>query len=521
MNKDYYLEIGKASDLKNPKERFIFRLFEIFPGAVSALILAAAFIFSWLKPLWVSVFIIIFVVFWFLRMVYFVFYLWVGYRKMEEYMKIDWIKMLDALPESQYEIKTIDNWQDIYQLVVIPMYKESLEVVRDTFKSIENTDYPKDKMIVVLACEERARKDVFETALNIEKEFAPKFFRFMITWHPNNIEGEMTGKGSNETWAAKKAKELIIDRLGIPYQNILFSSFDADTCVFPKYFSCLAYHYLTVDNPTRTSYQPVPLYVNNIWQAPLFSKIFSFSATFWHTMNQERPDKLVTFSSHSMSFKPLVEVGFKQTNIVPDDSRIFWQCFFFYNGDYKVEPLYYPVSMDANVSDNSIKTILNIYKQQKRWAYGAVDIPYFLFGFIKNRKIPMGKKISLGMELIGGHISWATASILIFLLGWLPLYLGGKEFAHTLISYNLPIVISRIMTASMIGLIVSIYLSFILLPPRPLNYTKFKYITFILGWLLFPISTIFFTSLPALDAQIRLMLGKYMGFWVTEKVRKN
>jgi hypothetical protein len=31
---------------------------------------------------------------------------------------------------------------------------------------------------------------------------------------------------------------------------------------------------------------------------------------------------------------------------------------------------------------------------------------------------------------------------------------------------------------------------------------------------------IFFSSLPALDAQTRWMLGKYMGFWPTEKYRK-
>lgn len=516
MDKDYYLKIGKASDLKDPKERFLFRLFEIFPGAVSLSILISAVVFSWLKPFWVSIFIIAFVIFWFLRMIYFAFYLWVGYKKMEDYMKINWIEMLNALPANEHR----KDWHDIYQLIVIPMYKESLEIVTDTLDSIEKTDYPKNKMILVLACEKRAEKEALETARKIEEKFSSKFFKFLVTWHPNDIVGEIAGKGSNETWAANKSKELVIDKLGIPYEDIIFSSFDADTRVYPKYFSCLAYHYLTVENPTRTSYQPVPFYINNIWEAPVLSKIFSFSATFWHAMNQERPEKLVTFSSHSMSFKPLVEVGFKQTNIVPDDSRIFWQCFFHYNGDYKVEPLYYPVSMDANVAENSLKTIFNIYRQQKRWAYGAVDIPYFLFGFIKNKRIPLGKKISLGLELIVGHISWATASILIFILGWLPLYLGGREFSHTLISYNLPIIISRIMAFSMIGLIISIYLSFIFLPPKPLKYTRFKYITFLLGWFVFPISTILFTSLPALDAQIRLMLGKYMGFWVTEKVRK-
>jgi len=306
----------------------------------------------------------------------------------------------------------------------------------------------------------------------------------------------------------------------IPYENIIFSSFDVDTCVFPKYFSCLTYHYLTSEKPFKTSFQPIPLFVNNIWQAPAISRVFSFSSSFWHAMNQERPEKLVTFSSHSMSFKTLVDVDFKQTNVVSDDSRIFWQCFLKYNGDYRVQPLYYPISMDANVARSFFRTLFNIYRQQRRWAYGVGDIAYFLFGFYRNKKIPFLKKLSLGLELIEGHLSWATASIIIFVLGWLPLTLGGPEFSHTLISYNLPRIISRLMTLAMIGLLSSVYLSFLLLPPKPPEYGRFKYLVFIFGWLLFPIMMIFFTALPALDAQTRWLFGRYMGFWVTEKVRK-
>ena len=76
------------------------------------------------------------------------------------------------------------------------------------------------------------------------------------------------------------------------------------------------------------------------------------------------------------------------------------------------------------------------------------------------------------------------------------------------------------MTLAMIGLISSVYLSFLLLPPRPPEYGKFKYIVFAFSWLLFPIMMTFFAALPALDAQTHLMLGRYMGFWVTEKFRK-
>jgi len=510
MEKEEYLKIGRASDLENPKDRFLFRVFEIMPGFFSLGALVLVILLSWLKPLWISLFIIAFVIFWFLRTIYFSFHLWIAFKKMDKNQKTDWIKKLNQLSS---------NWRKIRHLVVIPMYKEPLEIVRGTFKALEKADYPNDKMIVVLACEEKVKDSTLKTAQKIEEEFGSSFLRFQITWHPSKIKGEISGKGSNETWAAKKAKE-IIDFLGINYENVVFSSFDADTCVFPKYFSCLTYYYLTAEKPVRTSFQPIPLFTNNIWQAPAFSRVFSFSSTFWHTMNQERPEKIITFSSHSMSFRTLIDIGFKQTNVVSDDSRIFWQCFLKYDGDYKVQPLYYPVSMDANVAKSFWKTLINIYKQQRRWAYGVGDIPYFLFGFLKNKKIPFSKEFSLGFELIEGHFSWATASIMIFLLGWLPLVLGGTDFSHSLISYNLPTIISRIMTIAMLGLVSSAYLSLLLLPPKPPEYRKFKYLLFVLGWILFPIMMLFFTALPALDAQIRWMLGKYMGFWPTEKFRR-
>jgi cellulose synthase/poly-beta-1,6-N-acetylglucosamine synthase-like glycosyltransferase len=504
-----YLRIGRASDLTDFKDRLLYRILEILPGFMSWGVLVLVILLSKYRPLWISIFIIVFVVFWFFRTLYFSLHLWSGYRQMAENESINWMERL----------RKIRNWERIYHLIVIPMYEEPLEVVRDNFLNLLKSDYPKDRMIVVLAAEEKTREKVENTVSAIEKEFGSKFFKFLATWHPSGLFNEIPGKGSNETWAARKAKD-IIDSLNIPLENVVFSSFDVDTCIYPKYFSCLTYNYLTAEKPTRTSFQPVPLFTNNMWQAPTISKIFSFSSTFWHTMNQERPEKLITFSSHSMSFKALVQIGFKQTNVVSDDSRIFWQCFLYYDGDYYVKPLYYPVSMDANVAKNFFKTILNIYRQQKRWAYGVGDIPYFLYGFLKNKKISLKRKISLTVEVVEGHFSWATAPIMIFLLGWLPLIMGGPEFSQTIMSYSLPKVISRIMTVAMMGLVSSIYLSFILLPPKPPEYGKLKYLVLALSWLIFPFMMIFFGSLPALDAQTRLMLGRYMGFWATEKVRK-
>ena len=48
-----------------------------------------------------------------------------------------------------------------------------------------------------------------------------------------------------------------------------------------------------------------------------------------------------------------------------------------------------------------------------------------------------------------------------------------------------------------------------------------RYIVLAVQWVLVPATMIVFSAIPGLDAQTRLMLGKYMGFWVTPKSRKN
>ncbi|MDZ4295791.1 MAG: hypothetical protein U1A16_00265, partial [Patescibacteria group bacterium] len=280
------------------------------------------------------------------------------------------------------------------------------------------------------------------------------------------------------------------------------------------------YHYLTAEKPARTSYQPIPIYANNIWEAPSFARVVSFSASFWHMMQQERPERQTTFSSHSMSWSALVDVGFWQKNMVNEDSRIFWQCYLAYDGDYRVTPMLYPVYMDANVSTSFWRTLVNQYKQQRRWGYGAENIPYFLFAFHKNAKIPRRTKLYYMLVVSEGFWSWATNAIMIFFLGWLPLTFGGDAFNSTILSYNLPRITRALMQLSMVGIISSAVMGLLILPPRPRGYGKSKYVWMVVQWILMPLTIVIFGSFPGLEAQTRLMLGKYMGFWVTEKSRK-
>jgi len=513
----YYLKIGKASDLKKISERRLFRFLEIMPGALSWLTILLVIFFSWKKPVWIAFFIIVFDLYWLLKTIFLSFHQQATFSKMKRNLKIDWIEKLEQLPNENDKLK-IASWRDIHHLIIFPVYKEKMRVVRPTFQALAKSHYPLDKFIVVLASEERAGESGQEIAQKIKEEFGDKFFRFLVITHPANIVGEIAGKGSNETWAAKKAKD-VIDELQIPYENIIVSSFDIDTQVYPYYFACLTCHYLTCPEPFHSSFQPIPIYNNNIWDAPAISRVIAMGATFWHSIQQARPERMSTFSSHSMSFKAISEMDFWPEKNVSEDSRIFWKSLLFYDGRYQNIPLYYPVSMDANLAESFWQTIVNVFKQQVRWSWGVENVPYFTFGCLKNRAMALRKKIYHCFNIWESFWSWATNALLIFLLGWLPVWLGGGSFNRTILSYNLPYLTKSIMTLAMVGLVGSAFYTLKLLPPRPPKYKSRKYIWMILQWILVPLATIIFGAIPALISQTRLMLGKYMGFWVTPKHR--
>jgi len=370
----------------------------------------------------------------------------------------------------------------------------------------------------VLAGEERDQEN-FERIANIIKlEFSGKFGHFLTTLHPANIVGEMASKGANIHWAGHRAQEYI-DKLGIAYENIVVSTFDIDSCAHQEYFAYLTYIYLTHPDPLHSSYQPVALYSNNMWESPAVTRVVANSTTFWLLTDLARPERLFTFSSHSMPFRALVDVGFWQNDIVTEDSRIFLQCFVRYDGNYRVTPLYLPIAMDTVYAGSFWRSMVNQYKQQRRWAYGVENFAYMAWHFWRSSKIPFLKKFRYLWNQLEGVYSWATAPMIIFILGRLPLAMASQDVSGNLLAYNAPHALSWLMSLAMVGLFFSAIFSTMLLPPKPANKHWLRYVEMVAQWILFPTCMLIFGSIPAIEAQTRLMLGKYLGFWATEKVR--
>ena len=485
------------------------RFWEILPGLLVWMTLILAVGLSFVAPFWVIVFIIIFDLYWLLRVLYFIIFLFTSWRAYRRALKTDWqSKLIDYLRAKR-----------INHLIFLPTYQEDYEILRAACRSLLTSSFDAKQIIVVLAGEERDAKHFRHQAARLQKEFGSAFKRLYITEHPMNLPDEIPGKGSNLNWSGQQlSAALAKDFPEVADEDIIVSSFDVDTLVHPQYLASLTYKYCTINNPERSSYQPVALFSNTIWTAPALVRIAAFGTTFWLMGELSRPERLWTFSSHSMPWKMLKDVGFWEKNIVSEDSRIFLQAFIKYHGDYRVTPMYLPVSMDTVGGDNYWQAALALYRQQRRWAWGVEHLPAMIRAFRRDPIMPKATKRRYIFNHIEGMYTWATAPLLIFILGWLPLQINHD--ARALVQAA-PFTLEALMRLAMFGVFVSGFLALTLLPPRPASVKKTAWLVMILQWVLLPVTFIIFGALPAIDAQTRLLLGRYLGFNVTRKKRSH
>ena len=508
------ISAGRASDLPAGRERRLYRALEILPGALSWGTLIFAVAISAVAPVAASYLIIAFDLYWLLKTVSLSIHHRHNWARMRANVKLDWRAKLEA---------DFGGRRDgVHHLVLLPYYREDEVVVRGTLEALAAAEYDLSKIMVVLAAEARAGDEALALGRKMEAEFGARFGGFLVSVHPADLPGEMAGKGSNIAYAAERARLELLDPRGLDYADVLVSAFDIDTVAGPAYFSCLTWHFLGDPDPARASFQPVPLYNNNIWHAPAFSRVAALSSTYWQMIEQERPERLVTFSSHAVPFSTLRRVNYWQRNMVSEDSRIFWNLFFAHGGRYRVVPIAYPISMDANLAPSILQTAQNVYKQHRRWCWGVENVAYALYHCLRHPTMPLKTRLHIAFVQLEGFWSLATNPLIILLLGWLPIILGGRHFNTSVLAYNLPTVTSVLMTVAMAGLLLSAVIGLTLLPPYPANlpHRRRRYVAMFAQWILVPIHIIVFGALPGLEAQTRLMFGRYMGFWVTPKERK-
>lgn len=486
-----------------------YRFYEIIPGFIIWFTIVASLALSVFKPLWMIYGIIVFDIYWVLRVIYFSFYLFVSWVRFRKAIKTRWFGLLT---------ERFPDWEKKINVIFLPVYNEGIEVVQATLIALKNSTYPAQKLYVVISGEARKVEHWNTLQHLLQEQFKNCFADLIFYTHPDGLPGEIPGKGSNIHYAELQFKQYA-DSKKWDYKDVIISVFDIDTIVHPEYFAHLNFIYLSHPRPDHSSFQPVTLYNNNIWDSPAILRIMAFGTSFWMLFSLARLDSLVTFSSHSMSFKAAMDSGGHPKDIVSEDSRIFFQCWLHNSGDYEVTPLYIPVSMDTVRDETMLKSLKNLYFQQRRWAWGTENISYLLWEFRKHPEIAWYKKAILFFHELEGKWSWAVVAILITVLGRLPLWIANEEVRQSALFFNTPHVLEVLMTMAMVGLISSAVMSMLILPPRPKVHRPHKYAYMLLQWILVPVSLLFFSSLPCLDAVTHLMFGKYLGFNVSVKKR--
>lgn len=300
----------------------------------------------------------------------------------------------------------------------------------------------------------------------------------------------------------------MLEQKNIPEKNVIVTCLDAESILHPHYLSCLAYHFMICPQRERASFQPIPVYHNSVWDAPPVSCMLDVASSFFLLVEATDPAKLVTFSSHSISFFALRATDFWPGDMVSNDSSIFWKAYLHFQGDYRVVPMYITLSLDVVCSNTFWSTVKNIYRQKRRWAWGIENFPIVMRGFLKSREISIHDKFKHGFKMLYKHVAWSTWAFLLLLIGWLPGLIAAGGYHTSVAYYMAPKVQSAIFALASLGLIITVILSILHLPKPPSKYSPLRWLRYITSWLWIPIASIILSALPALDAQTRLMLGK-------------
>jgi hypothetical protein len=512
------MDTANPNTLPHRYSPFWFRFFEIVPGFCVWTALLLPFLLSFSAPLAVTIFVLLFDVYWLGMTLNYAYLLIRGYRNLQKHISCDWYGMLNSLSKltaKEREQQSIIAWEEITHAIILTSYQEDEVTLAASIQSVVDSGYDKKRLILVLAIEEREGEPALRLSNSLEQRFAKQFAHFLTTVHPDGIVGEVKAKGANATWAAKQLQSLA-ERQKIPLDRIVVSTADADTRFDHRYFPALSYAFAVRKDRLRCSFQPISTYFNNIWDTPAMSRVLAFGTTFWQLIESVRDYRLISFSTHAVSLHTLVETKFWDTTIVNEDSRQYFRAYFHYQGDFRVIPLYIPIYMDAVNVKNYFATLKNLYLQQQRWAYGVEHFPYIVLESLRQPSIPRISRFMLIWRAFQGTFSWATSSFFVSIIGWIPILLN-ESFREQVIVSNFIFVTQQLLSLTWIGLLVSSVLTLKILSILPHTKGAKDVSSMLAQWILVPVLGIFFGTLPGLDAVTRLMLGKYIGFRVTKK----
>lgn len=477
----------------------------ILPGFFSWSLILLPIWGSFLIPFLVAYFIVFYDVYWLYKSFTLAAIAVIAHRKIRKAQNEDWGE----------EASSLSNFEKVTHLVIIPNYQERLEKLRKTLTYLANQTFPIGRIFIVLAMEKR-EKEVEEKAKTLVAEFKNIFGGIFATFHPV-LSGEVKGKSSNQAYAARWAYKKLIKNEKKDLDFMTVSSVDADSLFDPQYFSCLTLKFLTDKDRYYKFWQSANVHYNNIWRVPVFTRIISAIGSVWRMGILIRHEQLIANATYSLSFKMLKRIGFWDTDVIPEDYRIFFKAFYKLEGKVEAVPIFLKTSMDAPLSNSYWKSLKNKYEQEKRWAWGVSDDPLFIKWWLTVPGISFWKKTLTLVPVLTDHFLWPVHWFIITIAANI-VPLVNPTFARTTLGYNLSRLSALVLSITLLALLVVMIVDFRERPKRPDGLPRIRYFLAPLEFVLMPVAMFFLSTLPAIVAHTRLMFNKGIEYRVTEKI---
>jgi len=139
--------------------------------------------------------------------------------------------------------------EKLQHIVVMPTYKEPVELLMETISSVANQTIA-SSIIMVVGMEEKTPNQE-DKKRAIRERFGQNFKALIFTIHPSGVPGEIPGACSNRNFAARTAVKYMVAKKMLPIDPVnhevdldfaTVTVCDADTTFYYRYFENLAWY---------------------------------------------------------------------------------------------------------------------------------------------------------------------------------------------------------------------------------------------------------------------------------------
>jgi len=426
-------------------------------------------------------------------------------------------RRVDATSDKDLEKDKCEGINRVHHLVVVPNYNEPLSVLSRTLQALSLQAEARKTLTVVLGMEEWESGAV-DKAEALLAMFKDSFFGMLATLHPGNLPGEAPGKGTNETWAVRIASQDLVERKGIPVNEIVVTVIDSDSVLPPHYFAELTRQFMT--DPLRHTliWQAPILLDNEIWSTNPPIRLVTFFSNAVTTGDYFNPwEAKFPYSSYSLSLKLLQEVNFWDPTLLAEDVNIYMRAFFSKGGRVSIHPIHLPVRSNPIYGVNLWHASVIFFNQKVRTGWGGAEIGYLIQKWNYPPGAPFVYKLGRLLKLIHDHLFFSTAGVIVALGTVLSISIEHNAVI-TLppVSFYPPLFIFLNLLGGS-ALVVIWFGERMRLSRGWQDWSLKSLLGEVVSWLIFPVLFFLLMNVPGLLAQTRMLLGQSLVFKRTPK----